>query len=125
MNGSPDTTYKEELFCEGYGPAGGNATRAAINAGYSSASAGAIAVKLMRKPHIQERIAQLQTEARIRNRIDGDALIISALGIATGEHSVKNTNIKLLDCQPRISHCPIQFGSSQRKNARACSTAGN
>lgn len=51
-------TDKEEAFCRGY-PISWNATRAAIDAGYSKKSAAEIGYENLIKPHIKSRIAEL------------------------------------------------------------------
>ena len=79
-----DLTFKQQRFCEEYF-IDGNAKAAFERAGYTGDNARSRAAELMRKPAVAEYLSILQAESRIRNRIDGDALIGSMMNIATGE----------------------------------------
>ncbi|HAC2411867.1 TPA_asm: terminase small subunit [Listeria monocytogenes] len=78
-------TKKQIIFCEEYVANFGNATKAAIAAGYSKKTAYSIANENLKKPELQEYIAQL-TEAANSERLMKveEALSISA-SIARGE----------------------------------------
>src|SRR5262245_57489528 len=54
--GEPMLTYRENRFVDGYIAAGGNATRAAIQAGYSPNYADRAASNVLARPPVQERI---------------------------------------------------------------------
>lgn len=54
-------THKQEMFCQEYATHG-NATRAAINAGYSEKTAHSIGCENLSKPEIVERIMELAAE---------------------------------------------------------------
>jgi phage terminase small subunit len=60
-------TDKEQLFCHEY-PKDWNGQRAVIAAGYSKKSAGAMAVKLLNKPHIKAYLGNLKR--RVFEKVD-------------------------------------------------------
>jgi len=65
---------RQENFCQAYIVAG-NATRAAINAGYAPETARQQASRLLTKVYILERIADLRRDLGLRNRIDRDTIM--------------------------------------------------
>lgn len=65
----------QDIFCDLYVANGGNATQAAIGAGYSQKSAGELGRKLLKSPKIQLKIKQLNMQ-----RLGGE-LAIKALGV--------------------------------------------
>ena len=67
-------TDKQEAFCLEY-LIDLNATQAAIRAGYSTESAGAIGGENLQKPEIQKRISELQADRMKRNKIDADRVL--------------------------------------------------
>lgn len=67
-------TAKEKRFCEEY-LIDGNATKAAIRAGYSQKSAGNIGSENLKKPHIRARIEKLQAERSRRTGITADRVL--------------------------------------------------
>lgn len=67
-----------ELFCRELLVVDFNATQAAINAGYSTKTAGAIGAENLKKPQIQARIAELTKERIERVEIDADWVLLSA-----------------------------------------------
>ena len=69
---------KMELFCRELLAVDFNASQAAINAGYSKKTAGAIGAENLKKPQIQERIAELMQERISRVEIDADWVLMSA-----------------------------------------------
>jgi len=77
-------TYKERNFCEQWMLKTGNATQAAIAAGYAPERARATASELMRRETVQDYIADLQTEQAIRHSIDASVLTRQLLDIACG-----------------------------------------
>jgi phage terminase small subunit len=58
-----DLTTKQKAFCEFYAGNGGNATQAAIDAGYSENTAKEIGSENLTKPHILEYIRELSAPA--------------------------------------------------------------
>jgi len=54
--GEPALTYRENRLVDGYIANGGNATRAAVDAGYSPKYAGQAAYKVLARPPVQDRI---------------------------------------------------------------------
>jgi phage terminase small subunit len=67
-------TDKQEAFCQEY-LVDLNATKAAIKAGYSERSASVLAVKLMNKPQVQERIQELQQKRAARTEVSADRVV--------------------------------------------------
>jgi phage terminase small subunit len=63
--GDPNLTYREERFLDEFVSNGGNASRAAVSAGYSAARADQSAYQILRRPEIQRRIAQRIAESRV------------------------------------------------------------
>ncbi len=72
--GNNGLTPKQRRFCEKY-VACLEAKRAAIEAGYTERSATVTATRLMKRPEVQEYIAQLQAEAAQRNKVSHDEVI--------------------------------------------------
>ena len=67
-------TPKQRRFCEKYVVCL-EAKRAAIEAGYTERSATVTSTRLMKKPEVQECIANLQAEAAQRNKVSHDEVI--------------------------------------------------
>lgn len=71
---SADRSNDQQLaFAEAYVLGSGNATQAAIQAGYSAVSARQTASRLLRTPHVQEAIRRAQAHV-LRNRLASKAL---------------------------------------------------
>ena len=77
-------SHREQRFCEEWILAKGNATAAAIQAGYSSTSVRARASELMKKPAVQDYIADLQAEQAIRCSVDSTTLMRQLVDMACG-----------------------------------------
>lgn len=67
-------TAKEKRFCEEY-LIDGNATKAAIRAGYSQKTAGAIGSENLKKPHIRACIEKLEAERSRRTGITAERVL--------------------------------------------------
>jgi len=78
-------TAKEKAFCERY-ILDWNATQSAIHAGYSKKTAGVIGYENLKKPHIQEYIADIQKDIE---KISG----ISKLKVINELHKMAFTSI--------------------------------
>lgn len=76
-----NTSGKEEMFCQEY-IIDMNARQSAIRAGYSEASCSTIAYELLKKPYIQDRIAQLNAKRMRRLKIDQDQVLAEWAKIA-------------------------------------------
>jgi len=63
--GEPQLTYREQQFINQYINNGGNASRAATSAGYSSACKDQSAYQVLRRPEVQRRICQRIAESRV------------------------------------------------------------
>ena len=79
-------TPKEELFCQELVKCG-NQTRAAIAAGYAVASAASTGAKLVIKPNIKRRLAELQAAVKKRNDLDTDEIVRRLNAIASVKQS--------------------------------------
>jgi phage terminase small subunit len=77
-------TPKQLAFCEQY-LVDLNAKAAAVRAGYSEAGAGQVAHKLLKRPHIQRRVAKMLEERSKRVEITQDAVIAELAKIAFGD----------------------------------------
>ena len=71
----------QERFCQEF-IIDGNATQAAIRAGYSEDSATQQSCKLRRIAHISERIAQLESDRLLRTQITADSVLIDIKAVA-------------------------------------------
>jgi len=69
-----ELTPKQTRFVQEY-PVDFNATQAAIRAGYSPKTAGAIGHELLKKPEIQEAISRAKQAQSERTQIDADSLL--------------------------------------------------
>lgn len=74
-------TPKQEMFCKEY-IIDFNATRAAIEAGYSEKTASVIATQNLGKLYIQEYIAQLMKKREERTEITADMVVVELAKIA-------------------------------------------
>lgn len=70
---SRDLISQQQAFAEAYVLGHGNATKAAIEAGYSPASARQTASRLLHTPHVQEAIRRAQAHV-LRGRLASKAL---------------------------------------------------
>ena len=74
MENETELTAKQELFVQGY-LIHLNATKAAIHAGYSTKTAGAIGHENLNKPNISRRIDALINERNERTKVDQDYVV--------------------------------------------------
>lgn len=91
---------RQKRFCEEYVKEP-NATKAAIAAGYTKASATVTSCRLMKQPHIQEYIDALHTEIAARNEITIDSIVknlrdVYAAAMKDGKFSDANRAMELL-----------------------------
>jgi phage terminase small subunit len=80
-------TEKQKLFCAEY-LKDLNATKAAIRAGYSEASAKEQGYQLLQLQHVQEEINKLNEERMNRIKVDGDYVIMNLKSIC--DDDIKN-----------------------------------
>jgi phage terminase small subunit len=73
-------TPRQNRFCEEY-PIDLNGTQAAIRAGYSKRGADVVAVRLLAKPEIAARVAELMKERSARTQIDADWVLEKAVAV--------------------------------------------
>ena len=69
-------TSKQEAFVQHYCTNGGNATQAAISAGYSEKTAGTISDENMHKPAIKHAIDEFRAERAEKARLTVDDLLL-------------------------------------------------
>lgn len=69
-----DLTHKQQMFCLEY-IKDGNATRSAIDAGYSEKSAYSIGEENLRKPEVSQEIARLKRERSQKVQVDAEWLL--------------------------------------------------
>lgn len=74
-------TKKQKLFCEEY-LIDLNATQAAIRAGYSPETAGAIGAENLKKPQIQKAIARAMADRSRRTGVNADRVLMELAKIA-------------------------------------------
>lgn len=74
-------TKKQKLFCEEY-LIDLNATQAAIRAGYSPETAGAIGAENLKKPQIQKAIARAMADRSRRTGVNADRVVMELAKIA-------------------------------------------
>lgn len=89
-------TAKQEAFAIEY-LKDKNATQAAIRAGYSAKTAGAIAYELLEKPHIQEFLRQHQEEARKNATVTVDGIVDQLRDIASNVMAKDSDRIRALE----------------------------
>lgn len=77
-----DLSLRQTIFCRKYLENGGNATQAAIEAGYSKDSAGSIGSENLTKPEITDYINKLQAQAIERSNITIDRVLVELAKIA-------------------------------------------
>lgn len=73
-------TAKQDRFCQEY-LIDLNATQSAIRAGYSEKTAGSIGGENLKKPEIQERIAELKAERCAETKIDAAWVLNQAVKV--------------------------------------------
>ena len=77
-------TSKQQAFCEAFITSGGNATQAAIVAGYSDKAAKEIGCQNLTKPNIAEYIAKFKGEATERALVTVEDVVNGLLHEAKG-----------------------------------------
>lgn len=91
-------TDKQDRFCEEF-ILDLNGTQSAIRAGFSQATAGSIAFELLKKPEIQDRIAELKAERSKRTAIDAEKVVaeLAKLGFYNIKNYYKGGRLKALE----------------------------
>ena len=85
---------KLEIFCRAYVfDTNGNATRAAVKAGYSERSAAELARRVMRRPEVKARIAELKQEFLADSGYDADSVRRLIVDRLVGIVATKPTDI--------------------------------
>lgn len=79
-----ELTDKQEQFCQEY-LIDLNATQAAVRAGYSVDTAGAIGHENLKKPEIQDKIAVLQAIRAERTQVSQDQIVRELMKVAFGD----------------------------------------
>ncbi len=77
-----DVSIRYESFCQNFVALKFKGTKAAEAAGYSKKSASAISSELLKKPEIQERIHEINSEALRNNEVTIDRIVKEYKGIA-------------------------------------------
>ncbi len=102
--GTRAISERQENFCHAYIVAG-NATKAAINAGYSERSARQQASRLLTNANIVERIAALRADLGLRNRIDRDTVMAKLEAAYRGAMTAHTylTAVRAAEAQARLA----------------------
>ncbi len=112
MNNNGELNTKQKRFCEQY-LVDGNATKAAIRAGYSQRSASSIGNENLKKPKIQRYISQLREARKLRTQVTADRILqelatmaFAKKGVKTG-HKLKalgmlGNHVGIFDNQPNL-----------------------
>ncbi len=87
---------KQERFCREY-LIQLNASRAAVNAGYSPKTASVIGSENLKKPKIRNRIWELQQERNRRTQITADRVLSAIISIAVDKKQSGMTRLKALE----------------------------
>lgn len=95
---------RQENFCQAYLVAG-NATKAAINAGYSERGARQQGSRLLTNANILERIAGLRADLGLRNRIDRDTVMAKLEAAYRGAMTAHTylTAVRAAEAQARLA----------------------
>lgn len=91
-------TRKQEGFCRAYVANNGNGTLAAKQAGYSEKTAYAIASENLRKPHLKDRIQEIEQAALDVNQITPELVkkLILNEAMTAESDGARATNLKTL-----------------------------
>lgn len=81
-------TYKQKQFCYEYIINGGNGTKAAIKAGYSSTSASSSAYKLLEQDYIKDYIEKISDEALKSKELSCEQIMSKLVDIINGNYTV-------------------------------------
>ena len=87
---------KQERFCQEYVRLN-NGTQAAINAGYAKSGARTEASRMLAKPNIAARVAELQAEIKARTMLDVERRMEILAKIATEEYESQNDRMRAID----------------------------
>jgi len=96
-----ELTAKQRRFTEEYA-VDGNASQAAIRAGYSEKTAAVIGAENLRKPAIAEVIAAAQKELSARSEISADMVIGELRTIALGESELTRDKLRALELLGKV-----------------------
>ncbi len=83
QNVTTSVTLLEDLFCTHYVRLNCNGRAAALEVGYAASSAHSTAVKLLKKPHIQQRIREISAPLLSRAKINMETMLGQLGAIAT------------------------------------------
>jgi len=111
-------TDKQEMFCQEYvADADLNATRAAINAGYSESTAQQIGSENLLKPVIKARIAELQKDRLERIGLTQDEVLIELKNFAYSDitETLTLTVEQIKELPPEVRRLITQYKKVTRK----------
>ena len=89
-------TPKRQVFCEEYVANGGNATAAAIKAGYSAKTASVIGNENLNKPYLKDYIKKLTTPAHNSRIATAKELLETLTSIIRDEEVTTNNRLKAI-----------------------------
>jgi len=85
-----ELTYKQLFFCKEYLANNGNATQAALSAGYSTKSAPEIGLENLGKPLIIDYLEELNARRNARLDADADWVVKSLAGLASANMALND-----------------------------------
>jgi len=112
MNNNGELNTQQKEFCEEY-LVDGNATQAAIRAGYTERSASSMGHENLQKPKIQKYISELKEARNLRTQVTTDRILVELAKIAFAEKDVKpghklkalgmlGKHVGIFDKQPKL-----------------------
>ena len=95
--------YKQKQFCYEYIINGGNGTKAAIKAGYSSKSAGSTSYKLLEQEHIRAYIDEISSDVLKDKELSAEQIMSKLVDIINGNYTViKKVKIENQICEVEV-----------------------
>lgn len=85
---SKKLTYKQKQFCYEYIINGGNGTKAALKAGYSSKCASSTSYKLLEQDYIKEYIESISDDALKNKELSAEQIMSKLVDIINGNYTV-------------------------------------
>src|SRR5215470_11108582 len=122
--GKPALTWRESKLADGFVANGGNATRAAVDAGYSPNSASQAAWNVLNRPAVQERIRARFAQAQIEPD-EAIGSLVSQMRADVTDCFGPDGSVRTIGHATRIEFLSLQTAAVQLARINAAASAAD